>query len=363
MKRISICLVMIMVASAASAAVPHVFNYQGYVSELDGTPLNGNFDLDFRIYDVSSGVNPPLWTEIHPLVNVSEGVFSVLLGSLVDLPPAVLEEDALWVGVTVGFDTEIAPRMQVTSTPWAYRAAIADSAVVSGGGGGGSGTVTRIDAGVGLTGGPITTSGTLSVAEGGIIGEMLDVDIITSSNIVDGTIVEVDIATGGVASNEILDNSVQAADVLDEPGVAAVWSFGLVLSSTPASVASRQLFHPASGYVVAIASSNGYLDHSINSRSDITISISATSTSHNTQNDMVFGLPSTAATGKYRSSMSTTEVFPVTGSGIVTYYLIGNSEFGGNFNSVFGSNLVLMYFPTAYGTITKDGSESDISGD
>lgn len=36
--------------------------------------------------------------------------------------------------------------------------------IVSGGGGGGSGTVTQVNTGTGLTGGPITTTGTISVA-------------------------------------------------------------------------------------------------------------------------------------------------------------------------------------------------------
>ena len=36
--------------------------------------------------------------------------------------------------------------------------------VAGGGGGGGSGTVTQVDTGTGLTGGPITTTGTVSLA-------------------------------------------------------------------------------------------------------------------------------------------------------------------------------------------------------
>jgi hypothetical protein len=38
-----------------------------------------------------------------------------------------------------------------------------------GGGGGGSGTVTQVDTGTGLTGGPITSSGTISLANTAVI--------------------------------------------------------------------------------------------------------------------------------------------------------------------------------------------------
>jgi hypothetical protein len=198
MKVLSICLLMIVMAALATAAVPRVFNYQGYVSDLDGTALDGDFDLIFRIYDVDAGADPALWTETHPAVSVSEGVFSVLLGSLVELPPAVLEESELWIGVTVGTDTEIAPRLQVTSTPWAYRAAIADSSAVTGAGGGDGGTVINVATGAGLTGGPITTSGTISIANGGITNSMLGDAVVTGAKIANGSITGADIATNSI---------------------------------------------------------------------------------------------------------------------------------------------------------------------
>ncbi len=57
--------------------------------------------------------------------------------------------------------------------------------------------------------------------------------------------------------------------------------------------------------------------------------------------------------------MATSEVFSVTGAGTATYYLMADSDFGGK-NQVLSSNLILMYFPTAYGTVTKEeGGEKD----
>ncbi len=373
MKRLSIFLLMIVVAGSASAAVPHVFNYQGYVSDLDGTPLDGNFNLVFRIYDVSSGADPALWTETHTLVNVFEGVFSVLLGSLVDLPPAVLEEDALWVGVTVGTDMEIAPRLQVTSTPWAYRAAIADSAVVSGGDGGGVGTVTQVGSGAGLTGGPITTSGTLSVANEGITTDMLVKNAVTGEKVLNSTLTGIDIlndsleaddiASGGVASDEILDNSVRAADVFDEPGVAAVRNASAFsLNSTDVNVTTKQIFHPASGYVVAIGTANLQIYHNSGTESRVRMSISTTAATHDSDSIVTHVRPPAAGGGLSVPSLSTTDVFPVSGSGIATFYLVGDRLSGGVCD-IYNANLILMYFPTAYGTISKNEDPSEVSGD
>jgi hypothetical protein len=58
--------------------------------------------------------------------------------------------------------------------------------VAAGGGGGGSGTVTSVGTGAGLTGGPITTSGTLSIATGGVSNAMLANNSLTIGVAVDG---------------------------------------------------------------------------------------------------------------------------------------------------------------------------------
>ncbi|GMU42610.1 MAG: hypothetical protein IT479_10105 [Xanthomonadales bacterium] len=68
---------------------------------------------------------------------------------------------------------------------------------------GGSGTVTSVASGAGLTGGPITTSGTLSIATGGV----------TSAMIFDGTVANADLATNAVNAGNIVDGSIGSADV------------------------------------------------------------------------------------------------------------------------------------------------------
>jgi len=50
---------------------------------------------------------------------------------------------------------------------------------------GGSGTVTSVDSGTGLTGGPITTSGTLSIASGGVDTTQLANDAVTADKLAD----------------------------------------------------------------------------------------------------------------------------------------------------------------------------------
>ena len=61
-------------------AVPPEINYQGYLRDVDGNPINGPVKMTFSIYDVTSG-GTALWTETHTDVDVTDGVYSVVLGS------------------------------------------------------------------------------------------------------------------------------------------------------------------------------------------------------------------------------------------------------------------------------------------
>ncbi len=81
--------------------------------------------MEFRIYDVPTG-GAPLWEELWTggnAVSVSDGLFSVLLGSLnTGLTAVVQSHDALYLGVTVGTDSEMSPRVQLGSVPFSMQA-------------------------------------------------------------------------------------------------------------------------------------------------------------------------------------------------------------------------------------------------
>ncbi|MBI5525606.1 MAG: tail fiber domain-containing protein [Deltaproteobacteria bacterium] len=66
------------------------------------------------------------------------------------------------------------------------------------------GTVTSVTAGSGLAGGTITTSGTLSVASGGVTGAMIQDGAVTSAKIADASILFGDIGQNGCAANQVV---------------------------------------------------------------------------------------------------------------------------------------------------------------
>ncbi len=101
-------------------------NYQGRLADSSGTPIdnpNPGLGMTFALYDVESG-GSAVWTETHANVPVSEGLFSVRLGSISALDTSHLTGDR-WLGIQVGTDPEMTPREKLTAVPYAMQAGLA----------------------------------------------------------------------------------------------------------------------------------------------------------------------------------------------------------------------------------------------
>ena len=106
-------------------AVPQTINYQGMLKTSGGTPVNGAINMTFRLYSSATDtLNPALWIESQPTVTVTAGRYSVVLGSVtpINLP----FDGQYYLGVAVGTDEEMMPRQPLTSSSYAFRAAMAD---------------------------------------------------------------------------------------------------------------------------------------------------------------------------------------------------------------------------------------------
>ena len=122
-------------AHAPVDPIPHLINYQGVLTNDEGTPLDGNYYLTFKIYDQLAG-GAALWTEIHSPVSVENGLFSVTLGNgtswSTGIPSDVFDGPERYLGTNVGTDPgelELSPRARLTSVGYAY---LAETAVTAG---------------------------------------------------------------------------------------------------------------------------------------------------------------------------------------------------------------------------------------
>ncbi len=199
----------------AAGTVPRLIKFTGAVKDLTGKVPTGVVGLTFSFYELPEG-GSPLWVETQSLPLDSLGRYTTLLGAS---SPGGLPLDlfttgkALWVGVQPQLPGQPEqPRVLLVSVPYALEAGDAgtlggkpasayllasqnqtssgttegtETSATSTGTGAtakpaagttpaaAAGTVTSVGSGPGLTGGPITTSGTLSVATAGVTNAML----------------------------------------------------------------------------------------------------------------------------------------------------------------------------------------------
>ncbi|MHC4249995.1 MAG: hypothetical protein ACYS9X_12780, partial [Planctomycetota bacterium] len=112
-------LVTLVSCAVAHAQAPTFINFQGKLSETDGTPVTGSVLMVFRIYDASTGGTEAWSSGAAASVDVNKGLFSVILNGI---DPAVLSHTECWLEMEV--DSEImSPRQQLVSVAFAQVAA------------------------------------------------------------------------------------------------------------------------------------------------------------------------------------------------------------------------------------------------
>ncbi|MBL8520103.1 MAG: hypothetical protein JNK75_05460 [Betaproteobacteria bacterium] len=182
LKYAALALAFAMTLAQAVAAPPATINYQGTLTNASAQPVNsGAVAITFSLYTAASG-GSAIYSETQA-VSVTNGLFNVRIGAV--SPIALPFDVPYFLGITVGGDAEMVPRQPLGSSAYAFRAfsadAVATGAVLPAGqvagslanatipaanvvGGGGAGTVTNVATGAGLSGGPITASGTINLA-------------------------------------------------------------------------------------------------------------------------------------------------------------------------------------------------------
>jgi len=123
------CLLLAFVTSA-SATVPGIISYQGRLTDT-GIAVDTIVDITVKLYTVPSG-GTSLWQETHSSVQITDGLFTVLLG-VVDmtgnpLPDSLFNNPDVYLGVQIGTSAEISPRTKMATVPYSFHSATADVA-------------------------------------------------------------------------------------------------------------------------------------------------------------------------------------------------------------------------------------------
>jgi hypothetical protein len=198
-----VLLVLAWIAPLCAAPLGTAISYQGRLTDA-GVPANGLFDIELCLYDDASGSAALVCAAPFDDVPVADGLFTVApdFGAGWFLGETRYLELRVRAGASAGGYTALAPRQPLLPAPEALRAEVASAVpwngltgVPAGFADGsddvGVGTVTNVASGFGLSGGPISSSGTLTVdpnvMQRRIVGNCSAAEVLRGVN-ADGTV-------------------------------------------------------------------------------------------------------------------------------------------------------------------------------
>jgi hypothetical protein len=143
MKRVTAIAALLLVGFLGDgfATIPQTINFQGVLTDGGGTVMeDGTYQVTFRLYEVPSG-GSHLWEETHGAVNVTKGIFNVMLGSVVSFGLAF--DTQYFLGISVEGGAELEPRVYLSSNAYSLgaRGLYGDSNVMPADGSVGIGTL------------------------------------------------------------------------------------------------------------------------------------------------------------------------------------------------------------------------------
>lgn len=100
--------------------IPRLMRFQGMLKDAGGAPLDGAYDLTFRLYE-DELAGAPIWEEVQQNINIDDGLLDVELGSVTALELPF--DRQYWLGVEVESDGEMVPRFKLTTVPYSFKAA------------------------------------------------------------------------------------------------------------------------------------------------------------------------------------------------------------------------------------------------
>lgn len=200
-----VALLALITSVAHSDNIPALINYQGRLTDTLGNPVaSGYYEIAFRIWDDATlnGVGDLVWARTFPVHVVTNGLFNVLLsdagGMVTNSAATTALLDAFngpdrYLGLTITISngvsmsgTEISPRQQLASAPYAVHAQIASTNVAN-------------------------SVGSDSLLNGSVVAGKIGVGAVTTTNIADGAVTSGSLTNGAVTTAKIADGAVTSA--------------------------------------------------------------------------------------------------------------------------------------------------------
>ena len=112
---LTVFIAILLTAAISVEQVPQIITHQGFLADSTGQPVDSTLPMTVRIYaDSISGVL--LYTENYDAVSINEGIYTLSI----HINSSQFDSDR-WLELEVNSAT-LAPRIRLTSVPFAYRA-------------------------------------------------------------------------------------------------------------------------------------------------------------------------------------------------------------------------------------------------
>jgi len=127
MKKLFLCsiIALVITLSVFAEGVPRIMSYQGKVTDMGGAGVNDTLPIVFRLYETPIA-GAPIWSEAHPAVPITKGLFDVYLG--VDTPLDLPFDEFYFLEIEIDGHAMF-PRISFSSSPYSFRAIYADTAI------------------------------------------------------------------------------------------------------------------------------------------------------------------------------------------------------------------------------------------
>jgi hypothetical protein len=115
----------------SSAQIPRTISFQGVLSDTMGRARpDGTYQFTFRLYSAPV-LSKAIWAEPDKSLEVKRGLFSTQLGSEVPFGALVDFQKQYWLGIEVGSEGELSPRMPLSSVAYGFRSINADTSDIA----------------------------------------------------------------------------------------------------------------------------------------------------------------------------------------------------------------------------------------
>jgi hypothetical protein len=391
-------LLLLLAAVPAVATVPNLLAWQGVALDSTDSPLaDGSYMFSFSIWSAGDG-GDSLWGESQ-VVNVMNGVLSILLGESVPIPDSVFSQPNRWLQVQFESEAPYDPRTRIVSVAYAMRVGTLDGA--SGGqvstginlknaftvpffrtyregtstvigelGGGGSGGLAALYRGTGETtvfmgpadpaGGRVTVFTNSSQTTGAEIGN-------TGNNnpylLMLGATTYASLSMDSVGDPSVVlpPSSISSGEILDEPGIAAANNGTFyTLTGTMQDLATVTISIPAPGYIVVEGKCYGLIDGTTGlARGVIQIDETAGGGSIDPY-FTVYGFDASASTALHYYPVYVTRTYYKSSVGTFTFRMEGLSSSDPSATVRAAKAFVTAtYYPKSYGSVATVASSQE----